>query len=70
MKIQTRGVNVKRHTIAYKVGGQWRTRKEAVRLARKGRIEGVTTRRGGNDELFLVSLPGHPRLYDLQEKLV
>ena len=64
MVIRKRGLNVKRHTNAYLVGNQWRTRKEAVSLAKKGRIDGV---RVGTKEgvEFITSLTGYPNLYDL-----
>jgi hypothetical protein len=65
MKIQGRIVSKKRHTVGYKVGGRNITRTEAVRLARQGKIEGVTVRTGSKDEMYLASKPGHPRLYDL-----
>lgn len=41
MKITKRSVNSKRHNVAFKIGGSWRTRQEAVRLARQGKIEGA-----------------------------
>ena len=41
MKITKRSVNTKRHNVAFKIGGTWRTRREAVSLARKGKIEGA-----------------------------
>ena len=66
MRIQARGVNVKRHTTHYKIGGKWRTRAEAVRLARQKAVEGVVIRRGSNDEAYLATAPySYPSLYDL-----
>ena len=66
MQVQARGINVKGHTTHYKVAGKWRTRKEAVHLARQGKIEGVTIRNGSNDEMYLASKPySYYRLYDL-----
>lgn len=71
MKIQARKVNVKRHTKGYKIGGKWYTRAQAVRLAKKGKIDGVTVRRGSRDEQFIASLPGSGnRLEDLKEVVV
>jgi hypothetical protein len=65
MQVQGRIVNTKRHTIGYKIGGRNRTRREAVQLARQGRIEGVTVRYGGRDSSFIASVPGGPNLYEL-----
>ncbi len=70
MKIQTRGTNAKRHTIEWKVGGKWRTRRETVSLAKQGRIPGVFVRTGaGLDEQCIVSLPGERNLYDLPARV-
>jgi len=64
MVIRKRSLNVKRHTTGYLVGNQWRTRKEAVKLAKKDRIDGV--RVGTKEGIeFITSLPGYPNLYDL-----
>jgi len=41
MKITKRSVNSKRHNVAFKIGGVWRSRDEAVKLARKGKIDGA-----------------------------
>lgn len=41
MQVQARAVDTKRHTIGWKIGGKWRTRSEAVDLARSGKIDGV-----------------------------
>lgn len=64
MVIRKRSLSVKRHTTGYLVGNQWRTRREAVRLAKKGRIDGV---RVGTKEgvEFITSLTDYPNLYDL-----
>ena len=68
MKIQMRKVDTKRHTIGYKIGGRWHTRKQAVKLAKKGSIDGVRAySKDGVD--FIQSLPGHTRLYDLAYKV-
>lgn len=70
MKVQARAANSKRHTIGWKVGGQWRTRAEAVDLAVKGKLDGVTVRCGSNDGKFIASLPQSGlRLYDLPVKV-
>ena len=64
MVIRKRGLNIKRHTTSYLVGNAWRTRREAVKLAKKGRIDGV--RVGTKEGIeFITSLPGYPNLYDL-----
>lgn len=64
MKIQKRGVNSKRHTVSYKLGGRWYTRNQAVALAKAGKIEGVSVRRM-NGISYIQSKPGHTMLYDL-----
>lgn len=69
MKIQKRRVNTKRHTTGYMVGGKWRSRKEAVRLAKQGKIDGVSVRLGSRDEEFISSLPNTTPLYDLPVKI-
>ena len=46
MKIQKRKLNVKRHTIGYKVAGKWRTRKETYELAKQGKLNDVVACRG------------------------
>ena len=58
MIVQARALNTKRHTLGYKIGGQWRTRAEAVSLARSGRVDNVRVRLGGNDEKHLVGTNG------------
>ncbi len=65
MKIQMLKVNSQEHTKGLKIGGKWYTRKQAVRLARQGKIEGVTICKGGGDEYHLRSLPSYTNLYDL-----
>ena len=65
MKITKRATDGKRHTLGFLAGGKWRTRKQAVRLAREGRISGVSVIRGRdgdyikaqNDRVKLYSLP-------------
>ena len=71
MKIQARRVNTKRHTLGYKIAGKWHTRAQAVRLAKQGKIDGVTVRTGGSDEQFIAALPGSKvRLEDLPQRVV
>ena len=70
MQIHSRGVNTKRHTVSYKVGNRWLPRTNVVKLARQGRIDGVSVRRGGNDGHFITSLPGTTRLYDLPTRVL
>lgn len=69
MKLQGRIVNTKRHTVGYKIGGRNRSRKEAVQLAKQGKVEGVYLRRGGNDEYHIVALPGHTNLESLPTRV-
>lgn len=63
MRIQERKVDVKRHTVAYKVGGKWRSRGQAVEMAECGKIEGVTVCCGPYGK-FIRSLPEQTNLYD------
>ena len=42
MKVQKRRINSQTHTLGYLVGGQWRTRKQAIQLAKKGKISDVS----------------------------
>ena len=64
MVIQKRKVNTKRHTTGWKIGGKWHTRSQAVRLAKRGKVDGVRVGTKGNIE-FITSLAGYPNLYDL-----
>jgi hypothetical protein len=64
MVVRKRGLNIKRHTISYLVGNSWCSRRDAVSLAKKGKIAGVKVARNGDVE-FITSLRGHTRLYDL-----
>ena len=64
MVIQKRRTNTKRHTIGWKIGGQWRTRSQAVSLAKRYKVDGV--RVGTKDGIeFITSMSGYPNLYDL-----
>ena len=56
MKVQRRKVSTKRHCLAYKISGKWYSRSEAAKLARAGKIEGVTAKRGEYGE-YIQSLP-------------
>lgn len=64
MKIQKRLVDVKRHTVGYKIGGRWFARSQAVKLAQQGKLSGVSVRRM-NGISYIQSKPGHTMLYDL-----
>lgn len=67
MKIQKRRVNSKRHTVGYKVGGKWVSRSEAVKLASKGKIDGVSVCKYGAHKY----IKGRTfRLYDLETQVV
>jgi hypothetical protein len=46
MKITARKANKKRHTLGYKIGGKWHTRKQAVELAQGGKIVDVYVCKG------------------------
>lgn len=66
MIVRKRSIDTDQHTTGYLVGNQWRTRKEAVKLAKKGKIEGVRVGTKGHIE-YITCLNGYPRLYDLPE---
>lgn len=68
MKITMRHLNTKRHTLGYKVGGRWRSRKEAVDLARQGKVEDVMVCRGEYGH-YIQAMPGTTPLYELPEKV-
>ena len=57
MKIQRRRVNVKRHVKQYMVGGKWRSKAEAVTLAKAGKIDGVMVYRR-NRSSYIQAAPG------------
>ncbi len=57
MKIQRRRVNVKRHVKQYMVGGKWRSKAEAVTLAKEGKIDGVMVYRR-NRSNYIQAAPG------------
>lgn len=67
MKVQKRRVDVKRHTIGYKIGGKWMTRAQAYKLAKSGKLDDVVACRGE----FGGYIQSHPqavtKLYDLPE---
>lgn len=65
MKIRKRGINTKRHTTHYLVGGKWMTRSEAVSLAEKGKIEGVIVYQKGRNKYIQAHPDYHTRLSDL-----
>ena len=60
--------NSQTHTLAYKVGGKWYTRKQAVRLAKQGKISDVTVCGIGHTQ-HLRGINGL-KLYDLKKQLV
>ena len=67
MKVQKRGTNIKRHTTMWKIGGKWRTRKQAYNLARTGKIEDVMACRGVTGGYIQSTPSASIRLYDLDE---
>ena len=64
MVIQKRRTNTKRHTVGWKIGGKWYTRSQAVRLAKRGKVDGVRVGTKQGIE-FITSMGGYPNLYDL-----
>ena len=68
MKIQKRRVNSQNHTLAYKCGGKWQTRKQAISLAKKGKIDKVSICGSGRTQ-HLRGVDGL-KLYDLPTQAV
>ena len=68
MKVQKRRVNSQSHTLGLKVSGKWYTRKEAVGLAKKGKIPNVAICGSGKTQ-HLRGVQGF-KLYDLDTQLV
>ena len=68
MKIQMRRTNSQDHTLGYKIGGQWRTRKQAISLAKKGKIANVSVC-GNGETQHLRGVQGL-KLYDLETQMV
>ena len=69
MKVRKRRANSQDHTLGYLVGNNWRTRKEAVALARQGKVDGVRiVGRGRTQHLRSVSTACN--LYDLPVQMV
>ena len=68
MKIQKRRVNSQDHTIGYKIGGKWYTRRQAIQLARKGRVDNVSICGIGRTQ-HLRGIQGL-KLYDLKTQTV
>jgi len=69
MRVQKRKASKKRHTLSWKIGGKWRTRSQAYKLATEGKIENVIASKIGNIR-YIRSLPGTNRLYDLLMSVV
>lgn len=64
-RISKRITNVRRHTTGFVVGGRRVTRGQAVKMARRNKIMGVTAKHGV-DGWYLSSLPNSEvNLYDL-----
>jgi hypothetical protein len=68
MKIQKRRVNSQDHTIGYKIGGKWYTRRQAIDLAMDGRVDRVSVCGSGNTQ-HLRGTEGM-KLYDLKTQMV
>ena len=65
MKIQKRMVNTKRHTTHYKIGGKWVSRKDAVKLAQKGKLDGIRVCRCNSGHYIQSHPMAELKLYDL-----
>ena len=68
MKIQKRRVNSQNHTLGYKIGGRWYTRKQAIDLASKDKVENVSVCGNGKTQ-HLRGIQGM-KLYDLDTQAV
>ena len=68
MKIQKRRTNSQDHTLGYLVGGKWRTRKESIQLAKKGKIPNVVVCGAGRTQ-HIRGVQGL-KLYDLETQMV
>lgn len=68
MKIQKRKVNSQDHTLGYKIGGKWYTRKQAIGLAKRGKISNVSVCGSGQTQ-HLRGVQGLT-LYELETQLV
>ncbi len=68
MKVQKRRTNSQDHTLGYKVSGKWYTRKQAVTMAKKGKISNVAICGSGRTQ-HLRGVQGF-KLYDLDTQLV
>ena len=66
MQIKKRLVNTKKHTLGFMIGGKWRTRKQAVVLAERGKISDVIVRKSPYGK-YISAVPDTPRLSDLPE---
>jgi len=67
MQIKKRLVSTKRHTLGFLVGGKWRTRQQAVKLAEKGKISNVVVRKSPYGKYISVAPDTMPRLSDLPQ---
>jgi hypothetical protein len=63
MKIRKRRTNSQDHTLGYLVGNKWETRKQAIQLAKKGKISNVSVCGNGKTQ-HLRGVDGL-KLYDL-----
>ena len=68
MKVQKRRINSQNHTLGYLVGGKWRTRKQAIQLAKQGKIPNVAVCGTGRTQ-HIRGVQGF-KLYDLEPQLV
>ena len=65
MKVQARKVDVKRNTLGYKISGKWHTRNQAVKLASKGKLDGIVACQGPYGRYIQSTPSTELRLYDL-----
>ena len=68
MRVQKRRINSQDHTLGYKVGGKWVTRKQAIQMAKKGKISNVSVCGSGKTQ-HLRGVQGF-KLYGLETQLV
>ncbi len=70
MQVQKRRVNVKRHTVGYKISGRWMSREQAWSLAKNGRLEGVVACNGKNGKYIQSHPTADVALYELDAIVV
>lgn len=68
MKVRKRRINSQDHTLGYLVGSKWCTRKQAIQLAKSGKIQNVSVCGSGKTQ-HLRGVQGL-KLYNLETQMV